>query len=132
MHYYYKLKIKKEVIRLWKQANYLERTKALALDRQPEVEVEDDDEELEEDVDTKGIPLSFKMKISTQMFSIESDQVKKEVEKRRTEDAAPPELSDDENLRVAKLVIYQQWADSLIFFTGTKLSSGTSTVLAGL
>lgn len=108
MYYFYKDKIKAQVIRLWKKANYTERTSSLALDRQPEVEAQDIDEETDEDEDTKGIPFAFKMKIAKQMWSIESEAVKKEVEERRVLDAAPPEDHQDESMRVARLVTYQQ------------------------
>lgn len=109
MHYYYQSKIKAQVIRLWKQANYGQRTSALEQDRHPDIEAQDDDEELDEDTETKGIPFSFKMKISKEMWSIESESVKIDVEKRRTEDSVPPELADNEEMRVARLVTYQEY-----------------------
>lgn len=112
MHYYYKKKIRAQVIHAWKEANFLQRDKAL---RQIQDEGEDNSEELKEDTETKGIPFSFKMKISREMFSIESQGVKQDVEKRRTQDAALPELTESEQMRVAKLVVYQQYVVDHLF-----------------
>lgn len=113
MHYFYKKKIRAQVIHAWKEANYLIRMKAIRQSEEGEDD-EDEDEELKEDEGTKGIPFAFKMKIAKEMFSIESEAVKKEVETRRQEDAAPPELTQSEEMRIERLVTYQQYVLSFI------------------
>lgn len=97
-----------QVIHAWKDANYLVRMKSIRQDEEAEDE-EENDKEMEEDEGTKGIPFAFKMRISTEMWSIESQAVKDEVERRRHEDVAPPELTASEEMRVERLVVYQQY-----------------------
>lgn len=104
MHYFYKKKIRAQVIRLWKKESTVAQASAQESDLQEE---DDNDDEIKEDEDTKGIPFSYKMQISKQMFLIESESVKKEVEERRAEDAAPPELTQNAELRASRLAAYQ-------------------------
>lgn len=110
MHYYYKEKIRKEVIRAWQKANYLERVRALAKDNEEGAEREEEDAEPEEDADTKGIPFWFKMQIAKQMWTIESQTVKKDVEDRRNRDSLTPEEQvGNEQMRIATTVVYQEY-----------------------
>lgn len=113
MRYYYKEKIRASVIQEWKRANYLVRVRALAKDKELDAEPQEEDAEPEEDPDAKDIPFYFKMQIAKQMWSVESETVKRDVEDRRTRDALTPEElaengNENEEMRVATAVVYQE------------------------